>query len=64
MRNEFTATLTLKRIEICDLLLACTMAQFTANDGGEKWQRLHDKLNAQLEEIDRQLDEVVQSERF
>lgn len=58
MRNHFKTTIQLERIEICDLLLACLAAKDSANDGGAKWDRLHDKLSAQLEELDKQLDEI------
>lgn len=58
MRNHFETTIRVQRIEICDLMLACLVAKNNANDGGEKWEKLHDKLKAQLEDLDRQLDEV------
>lgn len=58
MRNQFQTTIQVTRGEICDLLLACTTSEFSANDGGKKWARLHEKLKAQLEELDRQLDEI------
>lgn len=58
MRNEFETTIRVKRIEICDLLIACLAVGNTANDGGVKWYRLHDKLKSQLEDLDRQLDEI------
>lgn len=59
MRNQFETTIKVKRIEICDLMIACLAAAQAANDGGEKWYKLHDKLQAQLTELDAQLDEVV-----
>lgn len=49
--NEMTVTLKLKRIEVCDLLIACT-ATYDAS-GAQKWADLHDKL----EEILKQFDE-------
>lgn len=58
MRNEFKTTLQVRRIDICDLMLACLNAQYAANDGGEKWKRLHDNLEKQLAELDEQLDEI------
>ena len=58
MRNQFKTTINVTRGEICDLLLACNAAEDMANDGGKKWARLHEKLKAQLEELDRQLDEI------
>lgn len=60
MRNEFETTIKLKRIDICDLLIACTNAQQTAMDGGAKWQRLHDELKRQLDELDAQLDGLME----
>lgn len=58
MRNNFKTTIEVKRIDICDLMLACLAAQEAANDGGAKWQRLHDELKRQLDELDAQLDEI------
>ena len=64
MRNHIETTLKLKRIEICDLMLACTAAQFAANDGGQKWEKLHDKLKQQLEELDKDLDQLEELDRY
>lgn len=58
MRNHFETSIKLERIEICDLLLACMAAQDAAGDSGKKWERLHDKLKKQLDELDEQLDEI------
>lgn len=41
-----------ERIELCDLMLACTAAEMLANDDGQKWTRLHSKLKDILEEYD------------
>lgn len=57
MRNESEASIKLRRIDICDLMMACTLTKQMANDGGKKWDKLHDLLKAKLEELDRQLDE-------
>ena len=59
MRNAFETTIRVQRIDICDLLLACLAAKEAAGDGGKKWDRLHNKLKAQLDELDAQLDEVI-----
>lgn len=59
MRNNFKTTIYVKRIDICDLLLACLAAKEAANDEGKKWDRLHDLLREQLDELDAQLDEIV-----
>lgn len=50
--NYKTVTLKLKRIEICDLLLATLAAKQLANDGGKKWEELHDKLKTILDDFD------------
>lgn len=49
--NDMTVTLKLKRIEVCDLLLACLAADSMAQ-GADKWDKLHDKLMAILDEFD------------
>lgn len=61
MRNSFKTTINVTRLDICDLLLACTAAKELSNDGGKKWERLHEKLKEQLEELDNQLDEIIES---
>lgn len=49
--NQRTVTMKLKRIEVCDLLVALTAA---ANDSeSEKWGALHDKVAAILGEFDK-----------
>lgn len=58
MRNEFKTTIQLRRIDICDMMLACLSAKELANDEGKKWDRLRETLKLQLEELDRQLDEI------
>jgi hypothetical protein len=57
MRNEASVYVKVSRIELCDLLLSCLAASDMANDGGEKWNRLHDKLKDQLEAFDRMVDD-------
>lgn len=43
--NQSKVDLTLERIDICDLLLACTCAGIiSGEDDSEKWDRLHRKL--------------------
>lgn len=64
MRNHVSTSVKLERIDICDLMLACTMSQFSANDGGKKWARLHDKLKQQLEDLDRELDQLEELDRY
>ena len=58
MRNQFKSHIEVTRIEICDLVLACTLLDQRTDDSTTKWRKLHDKLKAQLDELDRQLDEV------
>lgn len=49
--NEKTVTLKLKRIDVCDLLLATTAL---SNDvDAEKWKLLHDKLRQILDDFDK-----------
>lgn len=48
--NQREMTLKLTRIEVCDLLLACTaVAQETE---AKKWSELHDKLSQMLDKFD------------
>lgn len=55
-RNDCKAYFRLRRIDICDLMLACTAARTTANDGGKKWKILHDYLADCLEDMDIWID--------
>ncbi len=53
--NQKTVTAKLKRIDICDLMIACTSisaAMDAANEDSTKWTALHDKLGAILAEFD------------
>lgn len=45
--NNLEVNVTLKRIDICDLLIACNCAK-KASNGAEKWDKLHELLQAQL----------------
>ena len=56
MRNAKEMTITLRRIDVCDLLLACLAAEEATNDGGKKWARLHEELKKQLDDFDAELD--------
>lgn len=56
MRNDFKTTLQVKRIDICDLMLACLTAKELSTNDATKWDRLHDELKRQLNELDEQLD--------
>lgn len=57
MRNQFETHLKLRRIDICDLMLACLAAKEMAPTT-KKWDRLHDELKKQLAELDAQLDSL------
>lgn len=50
--NERTVSLKLKRIDLCDLLIACSDLRFRTEPEGQKWADLHDKLEAILEDFD------------
>lgn len=56
MRNNIKTTLQLRRVDICDLMIACTAAKRAS--GAKKWDELHDELKRQLDELDEQLDEI------
>ena len=55
--NQKTVTMKLKRRDVCDLLLACTAISQDAKENGcstpTKWDSLHDKLEAILDEFDK-----------
>ena len=54
--NQKTMTVKLKRIEVCDMLLACTALSIAAKkdgESGQKWDALHEKLKAALDEFDK-----------
>lgn len=57
MRNEFKTTLQVRRVDICDLMLACSLVGFLSS-GAKKWDKLHDELKRQLDELDTQLDNL------
>lgn len=50
--NQRTVDLKLERIDICDLLIACTMADELTEKDNTKWAKLHDKLEAILTNFD------------
>lgn len=52
MLNEMDMTLNLKRIDVCDLELACLAAKELATDEGKKWDRLYKALKEQLKAFD------------
>ena len=48
--NQRTVKLNLQRIDICDLLIACTMVADASQ--ADKWTKLYDKLQNILEAFD------------
>lgn len=49
--NEQEMTVTLRRIDVCNLLLALVEPEFS-NPRPNKWGRLHDELKKQLDMFD------------
>lgn len=49
--NMRTVKTSFKRIELCDLLLACTVLS-EANEGTSKWDYLHDRIKKIIDEFD------------
>ncbi len=50
--NQKTVTVKIKRIELCDLLIACTALDEETSADNHKWAKLHDKLKAILDDFD------------
>lgn len=50
--NMKTVTLKVRRIELCDLLLACTALDNASSEKVTKWAKLHDKLKEILDDFD------------
>lgn len=48
--NQRTMNVKLERIDVCDLLIACTTLEQETD--AKKWGKLHDKLKATLEAFD------------
>lgn len=42
----------LERYQLVNLILACTAANAVSSEGTKKWNKLHDQLNAVLDEYD------------
>lgn len=49
--NQKTVTVKIKRIELCDLMLACTAISDGCKET-KKWGELHDKLKQILDDFD------------
>lgn len=50
--NKKTVTLKLNRIDICDLIIACTALNYATPEDVQKWANLHEKLKTILNEFD------------
>lgn len=50
--NQRTVNVKIKRIELCDLLIACTALDNAAEADSTKWGNLHDKLKEILDDFD------------
>lgn len=51
MKKE--TTINFERLEICDLMMACTVINSHFNNGkNTKWAKLHRKLKEQLDTLD------------
>lgn len=50
MPNQRMVSLKLRRVDICNLKLAC--ASLSQGDNRTRWKELHDKLSAILTEFD------------
>lgn len=65
MLNQKTITIKLKRIEVCDLLIACLIAKACSIADGDadydsnKWSKLHTLLKEQLDNFDKKYEEVT-----
>lgn len=53
MLNEKTVTVKIKRIQLCDLLLACSVLDKASDKGTKKWRELHDQLKEILDDFDK-----------
>ena len=62
MRNEFKTTVTLRRIDICDLLIACTALSNEQENEDNKWAKLHSLLESQLKDLDAALDQIIEEQ--
>lgn len=61
MRNEFKTTLQVTRLDICDLMLACSLVKSELSNGnGEKWDKLYNELESKLDELDEQLNMICE----
>ena len=57
MLNERTVTVAMKRIDLCNLLKACSSMEYLLMQTGEnakKWHTLHEHLRNALETFDKE----------
>ena len=57
MLNERTVTVTMKRIDLCNLLNACSNMEYLMRQTGnnaQKWHKLHEHLRNVLETFDKE----------
>lgn len=50
--NQKTVTVKMKRIDLCDLLIACTALDDATDENTTKWAKLHDQLKEILDDFD------------
>lgn len=50
--NGKTVTVKMKRIDLCDLLIACTALDAATDENTTKWTKLHDRLKEILDDFD------------
>lgn len=55
--NERTIRASFKRIDLCDLMIACTACEMET--GAKKWSDLHDKLEKIISEFDKEHEEEL-----
>ena len=58
MLNERTVNFKIKRIELCDLLIACTALDNATDENTQKWAKLHDKLEEILNNFDSKQEDI------
>lgn len=54
--NEKTVTVKMKRIDLCNLMLACTALDDATDENTTKWAKLHDQLKEILDDFDSKQD--------
>ena len=55
MVNGTRTKIEVRRIDICDMMLACLAAKQLSGDGGKKWDKLHAQLKNELLKLDKEL---------